>query len=102
MVFLPDCRGLILALSLYLPPTQEGCQVTVTHTLGIFALAAGGSLLLSEPLLGQDLLTEVTGMHVTSLYPLCAVSIIAGAIAMKVGLQEEREFNYLQGGNHEE
>jgi hypothetical protein len=53
-------------------------------------------------LLGQDLLTEVTGMHVTSLYPLCAVSIMAGVVAMKVGLQEEREFHYPQGGNHEE
>lgn len=75
--------------------------MTVTSMLGIFAFAAGGSLLLSEPLLGPDLLTEVTGMHATSLYPLCAVSIIAGAVAMKVGLQEEREFEYPQGGNHE-
>ncbi len=76
--------------------------MTVTHTLGIVALAAGGSLLLSEPLLGQNLLTEVTGMQVTSLYPLCAVSIIAGAVAVKVGLQEEQEFDHPQGGNHEE
>ena len=76
--------------------------MTVTHILGIFALAAGGSLLLSEPLLGQDLLTEVTGMPLTSLYPLCAVSIMAGAVALKVGLREERELNYPQGGNHEE
>ena len=76
--------------------------MTVTHTLGIFALAAGGSLLLSEPLLGQDLLMEVTGMQAASLYPWCAASIMAGAIAVKVGLQEEREFDHLQGGNHEE
>ena len=76
--------------------------MTVTSMLGVFALAAGGSLLLSEPLLGQDLLTEVTGIPVTSLYPLCAVSIIAGAVAMRVGLQEEREFNRPQGRNHEE
>ena len=76
--------------------------MTVTHTLGIFALAAGGSLLLSEPLLGQDLLTEVTGMHGTLLYLWCVVSITAGAVAVKVGLQEEREFDYLQGGDHEE
>lgn len=76
--------------------------MTVTHTLGIFALAAGGSLLLSVPLLGQDLLMEVTGMHGTSLYPWCVVSIMAGAVAVKVGLQEEREFDHLQGGNGEE
>jgi hypothetical protein len=76
--------------------------MTVTSIVGIFALAAGGSLLLSEPVLGPDLFTEVTGIHVTSLYPLCAVNILAGAVAMKVGLQEEREFNYLQGRNHEE
>jgi hypothetical protein len=68
--------------------------VTVTHALGIFALAAGGSLLLSEPLLGPDLLTEVTGIPTTSLYPLCAVNIMVGAVAMKVGLQEERELNH--------
>jgi hypothetical protein len=76
--------------------------VTISHTLGIFALAAGGSLLLSEPLLGQDLLTEVTGMNGTSLYLWSVVSVMAGAVAMKVGLQEEREFNHPQGGNHEE
>jgi len=76
--------------------------MTVTHTLGIFALAAGGSLLLSEPLLGRDLLTEVTGIHVASLYPWCVASIMAGAVAVKVGLQEEREFNHPRGGNHEE
>jgi hypothetical protein len=76
--------------------------MTITHALGIFALAAGGSLLLSEILLGPDLLTEVTGIHVTSLYPLCAVNVMAGAVAMKVGLQEEREFNHPQGGNYEE
>ena len=76
--------------------------MTVTHTLGIFALAAGGSLLLSEPLLGQDLLTEVTGTPIASLYPLCALSIAVGAVAVKVGRQEEREFDYPQGGTHEE
>ena len=76
--------------------------MTVTHALGIFALAAGGSLLVSEPLLGPDLFAEVTGIHMTSLYPLCAMNIMAGAVAMKVGLQEEREFTHPQGGSHEE
>ncbi|NOT56328.1 MAG: hypothetical protein HOP18_17155 [Deltaproteobacteria bacterium] len=76
--------------------------MTVTHILGIFALAAGGSLLLSEPLLGRDLLTEVTGMHGTALYPWCVVSITTGAVAVKIGLQEERELDYRQGGTHEE
>jgi hypothetical protein len=70
--------------------------MTVTSILGIFAFATGGSLLLSEPVLGPDLLTEVTGIHVTSLYPLCALNIMAGAVAMKVGRQEEREFHYPQ------
>jgi hypothetical protein len=76
--------------------------MTVTSMLGIFALAAGGSLLLSEPLLGPDLLTEMTGMQVTSLYQVCAVSITVGAVAMKVGLQEEREFEHPHGGTYEE
>jgi hypothetical protein len=70
--------------------------MTITSMLGIFALAAGGSLLVSEPLLGPDLLTEVTGMHATSLYPLCAVSILVGAVAMKIGRQEERELHQPQ------
>ena len=68
--------------------------MSITHVLGIFALAAGGSLLLSEPVLGPDLLTEVTGIHVTALYPLCVVNIMAGAVAMKVGIQEERELHH--------
>jgi hypothetical protein len=55
--------------------------MTVTSVLGIFAFAAGGSLLgsllLSEPVLGPALLTEVTGIPVTSLYPLCAANLIA-------------------------
>lgn len=76
--------------------------MTITSIVGIFAFAAGGSLLLSEPVLGADLFTEVTGIPVTSLYPLCAANLMAGAIAMKVGLQEEREFDHPQGGNHEE
>ena len=76
--------------------------MTVTHALGIFALAAGGSLLLSEPVLGPDLLTEVTGIPMASLYPLCAMNIMAGAVAMKVGLREEREFNHPHGGSHED
>lgn len=75
--------------------------MTATHTLGIFALAAGGSVLVSEPLLGRDLLTEVTGMHGTGLYLWCLISIITGVIAVKVGLQEEREFDDPQGGNYE-
>ena len=94
--------GLILAPSSCLNAHQKRGQVTATHILGIFALAAGGSVLLSGPLLGQDLLTEVTGMEVISLYPLCAGSIVIGAVAMKVGLQEEREFHDPQRGNYEE
>ena len=102
MMFVLWRCGLILATNLPLLPYQEECQVTVTRTLGIFALAAGGSLLLSEPLLGRDLLTEVTGLPVALLYPLCGITIATGAIAVRVGLQEEREFDYLQGGNREE
>ena len=76
--------------------------MTLTSVVGIFAFAAGGSLLLSESMLGPDLLTEVTGIPVTSLYPLCAANLTVGAIAMRVGLHKEREFGHLQGRNHEE
>lgn len=81
---------------------QEEYQVTITHSLGVFALAAGGSLLLSEPLLGEGLLTEVTGMQGIVLYLWCVVNIVAGVIAMCVGMQEERDSAVSQGGNHEE
>jgi hypothetical protein len=66
--------------------------VNPTRLLGVLALAAGGSLLLSEPLLGQDLLTELTGTQMLSLRLVCTVAIILGLLAVRLGRREEKEF----------
>ena len=63
-----------------------------TRLLGVLALAAGGSLLLSEPLLGQDLLTELTGTQMLSLRLVCTVAIVLGLFAVRLGRREEKEF----------
>jgi len=72
--------------------------VNPTRLLGALALAAGGSLLLSEPLIGQDLLTEITGTHVVSLRFICVVAVIFGGLAVRLGIREEKEANYSKGG----
>jgi len=66
--------------------------VNPTRLLGVLALAAGGSLLLSEPLLGQDLLTELTGTQMLSLRLVCTVAIVLGLFAVRLGRREEKEF----------
>jgi hypothetical protein len=65
--------------------------MNITRLLGAVTLATGSSLLLSEPFLGHELLMEVTGLFETSLYLLCFVSIVLGAIAMKVGSLEDQD-----------
>jgi hypothetical protein len=62
------------------------------------ALAAGGSLLLSEPLIGQDLLTELTGTQWVFLRLVCAVAVVLGAVAVGWGVWEEKEFSQSKGG----
>jgi integrase len=71
----------------------EECHVNLTQLLGMLALATGGGLLLSEPLIGQDLLTEWAGDSVAPLRLVCAVAIVLGAVA-KLRLQD-----YQQDGN---
>lgn len=65
--------------------------------LGALALAAGGSLLLSEPLIGQDLLTELTGTQVVSLRLAGIVVIMLGGFALRLGVREEKESNHKGG-----
>jgi hypothetical protein len=76
---------------------QEGCQVNPMRLLGALALAAGGSLLLSEPLIGQDLLTELTGTQVASLRFACLVAVMLGGFAIRLGVREEKEGNQKGG-----
>jgi len=70
-----------------------------TRLLGALALAAGGSLLLSELLLGQDLLAELTGTSLVPLRAVCAIAIVCGALAVGLGIREEREFNQERGSS---
>ncbi len=71
---------------------QKECRVNPTRLLGVLALAAGGSLLLSEPLLGQDLLIELTGTQLLTLRFVCTVAIVLGLLAVRLGIREEKEF----------
>lgn len=69
-----------------------------TRLLGALTLAAGGSLLLSEPLIGQDLLTELTGTSLLSLQFVCTVAVVLGLLAVRLGRREEQEFYQNKGG----
>lgn len=69
-----------------------------TRLFGGLALAAGGSLLLSEPLLGQDLLFELTGIQMAPLRLMCAVAMALGVFAVGLSIREERERSHNKGG----
>lgn len=62
-----------------------------TRLLGALTLAAGSSLLLSEPWLGRDFFFELTGMNVSQLRLICIAAIVLGALAVGLGMREERE-----------
>jgi hypothetical protein len=63
-----------------------------TRLLGALALAAGGSLLLSELFVGQDVLIEITGTGLTHLRIISVIAAILGALAVGVGVREQQEF----------
>ncbi len=71
--------------------------MNLTRLLGVLTLAAGGSLLLSEPLIGQDLLSDLTGTSLLSLRFVCAVAIALGLLAVRLGRREEQEFHQNKG-----
>jgi hypothetical protein len=58
-------------------------------------------LLLSAFFIGQDLLSEVTGSPLGTLYGGCAVAVILGAIAVRLGRQEEQEQSQGEEGGKE-
>jgi hypothetical protein len=66
--------------------------------LGVLALAAGGSFLVSEPLLGQELLTDLTGTNLWVLRAVCTIVIVLGALAVRLGRREEQEFQQHKEG----
>lgn len=63
-----------------------------SRILGGIALAVGGGLLLSEPLIGQDLLTEVTGTPIAMLWLLCSLVFFLGILALGLSIRDAREF----------
>ena len=77
---------------------QEGYQVNATRLLGALALATGGTLLVSEPLLGPELFAELTGTTLGSLRLVCALAIGLGALAVGLGVREEKECHLNPGG----
>jgi hypothetical protein len=72
-----------------------------TRLLGALALAAGATLLLSEWVLEPALLEELTGPHLGSLRLACAIAIVLGVFAVKLGRQEEQEYRYHTEGRPE-
>jgi len=73
--------------------------VNFTLLLGALVLAAGGSLLLSELFIGQELFSEVTGMQVGLLWIPCTVAIALGLFAVGIGQREEKELFQDKGGS---
>jgi hypothetical protein len=57
-------------------------------------------LLLSEWVIDQDILYELTGTNLVSLRLACVISIALGVFAVRLGRQEEKEY-YYKGGRHE-
>jgi hypothetical protein len=59
--------------------------------LGTLTLATGSGLLLSGPLIGQDLLIELAGESAAPLRLICALAIALGVLAVALGIRDERE-----------
>jgi hypothetical protein len=72
--------------------------MNLLHLLGTLALGVGGSLLLSSLVLGPDLVGEVTGSSLGTLYGSGIVVAILGAVAVRLGRQEEHEARSRKGG----
>src|SRR5262245_45505281 len=63
----------------------------MTRLVGTLTLATGSGLLLSGPLIGQDLLLELVGESAVSLRLICIIAIVLGLLATALGIREERE-----------
>jgi hypothetical protein len=71
--------------------------VNLTQLLGVVALVIGGGLLVSELVLGQTRLVEMTGTPLLSLRLFGAVVIVLGGIAFILGKREMQELNDVGG-----
>jgi hypothetical protein len=65
--------------------------MNLLHLLGILTLGVGGSVLLSAVVIGQDLLSDLTGFPLEPLYGGCIVAVVLGALAVHLGRQEALE-----------
>jgi hypothetical protein len=72
--------------------------MSLTRLLGALALATGGSLLLSELLLGQDFFQELMGTTLAPLRLGCVMAIVLGALAVRLGRRDEQEAQVSTGG----
>jgi hypothetical protein len=62
-----------------------------SHVLGGIALVVGGGLLLSELLLGQELVVELTGTPMTLLRVWCGMVALLGVLALGFNSGDRRE-----------
>jgi hypothetical protein len=67
--------------------------VNLTRLLGMLTLVTGSTLLLSGPIIGQDLLVELAGENVASLRFICGAAIVSGVLAVALGIRDEREIH---------
>lgn len=63
-----------------------------SRIVGGIALTVGGGLLVSEPLIGQDLLMEVTGTPLAALWLSCSLVFFLGILAVGLSIRDAREF----------
>jgi len=66
--------------------------MSLTRLLGLLALIAGGSVLLSEPMIGLAFLGEAADNSAGTMRLLCTACIVVGLLAVKIGMREEQEF----------
>jgi hypothetical protein len=67
--------------------------VNLTRLLGMLTFVTGSTLLLSGPIIGQDLLGELAGESVASLRFICGAAIVFGVLAVALGIRDEREIH---------
>jgi hypothetical protein len=67
--------------------------VNLTRLLGMLTLVTGSILILSGPIIGQDLLVELAGESAASLRFICGAAIVVGMLAVALGIRDEREIH---------
>ena len=89
MIFAPQL-GLNFAYDL---AQKERFLMNPSGILGGIALTVGGGLLLSEVVVGQELLTEMTGTPLTTLWSLSGLVFLLGVLALGLSIRDAKEFS---------